>query len=92
MSTKITLEHGNRILESIQDLEKYFKDGVKPSEERRIGIEFEALGVLRDSLKAIRYTDHILPIFTHLIRSHGYGPICEEGRLIGLEKEGRLVA
>ena len=92
MSTKITLEHGNRILESFQDLEKYFEDGAKSSENRRIGIEFEALGVLRESFRAIRYTDHILPVFDHLIRSYGYGPILEEGRLIGLEKGERLVA
>lgn len=92
MSTKVTLKNGNRIVESLQDLEDFFLEGITPEEERRIGIEFEALGVMKDSLQAIGYREHILPIFDHLIRSYGYAPILEEGGTIALEKDGKVIA
>lgn len=92
MSTKVTLKNGNRIVESLQDLESFFRGGITPENERRIGIEFEALGVMRDTLRAIGYTEHILPIFEYLMNTHGYAPIIEGGNTIGLEKDEKVIA
>lgn len=66
----------------------YFVDGIKTADDLQIGIEWEKIGVYRDSGRAIRYSGDrgVEAIFGELIRRFAWEPIYSAGTVIALKK------
>jgi glutamate--cysteine ligase len=79
-----------RPLESPADLEGYFDQGSKPREEWGVGIEYERLGVLADSGRAIPYhgSRSLSAILTRLVSHDRWRPVYAGSHIIALDGKG----
>ncbi len=75
------------------DLRQYFIEGFKKPNDLQVGVEWEKIGVYKDSLKAIRYSGAkgVEAIFRSLVRNHGWQPIKHGPHIIALEKAGSSI-
>lgn len=66
----------------------YFPKGCKKPGDEQIGVEWEKVGVYKESARAIRYWGKrgVHAIFTALIRRYGWRPSDAEGPIIALKK------
>lgn len=73
---------------SHEDLSVYFHDGIKKPEDFKIGVEWEKIGVYRESGKAITYSGArgVKAIFDKLIADFAWQPVQSGEHVIALEK------
>jgi glutamate--cysteine ligase len=87
-------QSGGGPIESHDQLAAYLASGCKPKEDWRIGTEHEKFGYCKDTLKPLPYDGErsILAILEGLRDRHGWSPVLEADKLIGLEKDGANVS
>ena len=87
-------QSGGGPIESHDQLAEYLASGCKPKEHWRIGTEHEKFGYCKDTLKPLPYDGErsILAILEGLRDRHGWSPVLEADKLIGLEKDGANVS
>ena len=87
-------QSGGGPIERHEQLAEYLADGCKPKSEWRIGTEHEKFGYCKDTLKPLPYEGErsILAVLKGLRDGHGWTPVEEAGKLIGLEKDGANVS
>ncbi len=87
-------QSGGGPIERHEQLAGYLAEGCKPRADWRIGTEHEKFGYCRDTLKPLPYEGarSILAVLQGLRDRHGWAPVEEGGKLIGLEKDGANVS
>ncbi|WP_415921824.1 glutamate--cysteine ligase [Tateyamaria sp. SN6-1] len=87
-------QSGGGPIEHHDQLAEYLASGCKPKADWRIGTEHEKFGYCVDSLKPLPYEGDrsIHAVLSALRDRHGWAPIEEGGKLIGLEKDGANVS
>jgi len=87
-------QSGGEPIERIEQLAEYLESGCKPRDDWRIGTEHEKFGYCKDTLKPIPYEGErsVLAVLEGLRDGHGWAPLEEGGKLIGLEKDGANVS
>ena len=87
-------QSGGGPIEHHSQLAGYLESGCKPRDAWRIGTEHEKFGYCRDSLLPIPYEGErsVLAVLEGLRDVHGWAPVEEKGKLIGLEKDGANVS
>ncbi len=87
-------QSGGGPIEDMSQLAGYLEDGCKPKDDWRIGTEHEKFGYCKDTLKPIPYEGKrsVLAVLEGLRDVHGWAPVEEAGKLIGLEKDGANVS
>jgi len=87
-------QSGGGPITSENQLAEYLESGCKPRKDWRIGTEHEKFGYCKDSLKPLPYAGErsILAVLEGLRDLHGWAPVEENGKLIGLEKDGANVS
>ncbi|WP_417603990.1 glutamate--cysteine ligase [Primorskyibacter flagellatus] len=87
-------QSGGGPVEHKDQLTDYLASGCKPKEDWRIGTEHEKFGYCKDTLKPLPYEGErsILAMLEGLRDRHGWAPVEEAGKLIGLEKDGANVS
>jgi glutamate--cysteine ligase len=87
-------QSGGGPIEDHSQLAGYLEDGCKPKQDWRIGTEHEKFGYYKDTLKPIPYEGErsVHAVLAGLRDVHGWAPVEEAGKLIGLEKEGANVS
>lgn len=74
-------------------LNDYFRRGQKTPNDLQIGVEWEKLGVYRDTGRAIGYTGEngVEGIFTALVKNYAWQPVVSEGHIVALRKNDSAV-
>ncbi len=87
-------QSGGGPIEHHDQLAEYLESGCKPREDWRIGTEHEKFGYCKDTLKPLPFEGKrsILAVLQGLRDGHGWSPVEEGGKLIGLEKDGANVS
>ena len=87
-------QSGGGPIERPEQLAEYLSSGCKPKDQWRIGTEHEKFGYCKDTLKPLPYEGErsILAVLKCLRDGHGWAPVEESGKLIGLEKNGANVS
>jgi glutamate--cysteine ligase len=87
-------QSGGGPIERHEQLAGYLEAGCKPRVDWRIGTEHEKFGYCKDTLKPLPYEGErsILAVLEGLRDGHGWTPVCEGDKLIGLEKDGANVS
>ncbi|KUJ76381.1 glutamate--cysteine ligase [Ruegeria marisrubri] len=87
-------QSGGGPIERHEQLAEYLADGCKPKQDWRIGTEHEKFGYCKETLKPLPYEGErsILAVLEGLRDLHGWAPLEEGGKLIGLEKDGANVS
>ncbi|MBA83406.1 glutamate--cysteine ligase [Thalassobius sp. S69A] len=87
-------QSGGGPIEHMSQLAEYLESGCKPKDDWRIGTEHEKFGYCKDTLKPIPYEGErsVLAVLEGLRDLHGWAPLEEAGKLIGLEKDGANVS
>jgi glutamate--cysteine ligase len=88
----ISVEKSRRIT-SLNQIVKYFENQKKPSDDLRVGIEIEKLGVISDSGKAIPYFGDggIETLLQVMSEKFGWKIVREKGVIIALSRNGVLI-
>ena len=76
-----------------QDLADYFARGIKKPDDLYVGVEWEKIGVYRESGKAIGYSGGkgVAAIFDGLISRYGWQPDPDKRPVIALKKGGHSI-
>ncbi|TNF18034.1 MAG: glutamate--cysteine ligase [Rhodobacteraceae bacterium] len=87
-------QSGGAPIERHEQLVEYLASGSKPKDAWRIGTEHEKFGYCKDTLKPLPYEGErsIEAVLEGLRDRHGWAPVLEGGKLIGLEKDGANVS
>ncbi|MGX9351726.1 glutamate--cysteine ligase [Shimia sp. W99] len=87
-------QSGGGPIEHHDQLAEYLESGCKPKDTWRIGTEHEKFGYCKDTHKPLPYEGErsILAVLQGLRDGHGWAPVEEGGKLIGLEKDGANVS
>ncbi len=87
-------QSGGGPIEHHTQMAEFLQSGCKPKQDWRIGTEHEKFGYCKDTLLPLPYAGErsILAVLSGLRDSHGWAPVTEAGRLIGLEKDGANVS
>ena len=87
-------QSGGGPIEHHDQLAQYLADGCKPKEDWRIGTEHEKFGYNKETLLPLPYDGEcsILAMLEGLRDGHGWDPVEEGGKLIGLVKDGANVS
>ncbi|MDO6797878.1 glutamate--cysteine ligase [Shimia thalassica] len=87
-------QSGGGPIEHYSQLTEYLESGCKPRDDWRIGTEHEKFGYCKDTLKPLPYEGKrsIEAVLEGLRDRHGWNPVLEAGKLIGLEKDGANVS
>ena len=87
-------QSGGGLIEDESQLAEYLASGCKPREDWRIGTEHEKFGYCKDTLKPLPYEGQrsILAMLEGLRDRHGWDPVLEGDKLIGLTKDGANVS
>ena len=87
-------QSGGGPIERHEQLAEYLAAGCKPKDEWRIGTEHEKFGYNAETLEPLPYDGpcSILAILQGLRDRHGWAPLEEGGKLIGLEKDGANIS
>jgi glutamate--cysteine ligase len=83
----------SELLESKEQLIRYFESGSKPPELWRVGSEYEKIAVCADDGRALPFSGPggVEELLRRLVDRYGYEPDEENGRLIALRGEGRSI-
>ncbi|MWD26643.1 glutamate--cysteine ligase [Aquicoccus sp. SCR17] len=87
-------QSGGGPIERYEQMAEYLEAGCKPEQDWRIGTEHEKFGYCKDSLKPLPYDGprSIRAVLEGLRDRHGWDPVEEGGKLIGLSKGGANVS
>ena len=87
-------QSGGGPITSHNQLAEYLEQGCKPKEDWRIGTEHEKFGYCRDTLKPLPYEGErsIRTMLEGLRDTFDWAPVMEDGKIIGLEKDGANVS
>ncbi|MFK7763691.1 MAG: glutamate--cysteine ligase [Roseobacter sp.] len=87
-------QSGGGPITSYDQLVRYLESGCKPKADWRIGTEHEKFGYCRDSLLPLPYEgDRSIRVMLEGLRdTFDWAPVLEDGKLIGLEKDGANVS
>ena len=87
-------QSGGGPIESYDQLVNYLADGCKPKEDWRIGTEHEKFGYNKETLLPLPYEGDcsIRAMLEGLRDGHGWDPVEEGGKLIGLVKDGANIS
>ena len=87
-------QSGGGPIEHHDQMAQYLADGCKPKEDWRIGTEHEKFGYCTDTHKPLPYEGErsIRVMLEGLRDRHGWAPVEEGGKLIGLEKDGANIS
>ena len=87
-------QSGGGPITDLNQLAGYMESGCKPRDAWRIGTEHEKFGYCQDSLAPLPYEGErsILAVLEGLRDRYGWAPVEEDGKLIGLEKDGANVS
>ncbi|MFP4326538.1 MAG: glutamate--cysteine ligase [Paracoccaceae bacterium] len=87
-------QSGGGPIERHEQLAEYLESGCKPKADWRIGTEHEKFGYCRDTHRPLPYEGErsILAVLEGLRDRHGWAPLEEAGKLIGLTKDGANVS
>ena len=87
-------QSGGGPIERHEQLAEYLASGCKPKEDWRIGTEHEKFGYCKDTLKPLPYEGarSIHAVLSGLRDRFGWAPVEEDGKLIGLQKDGANVS
>ena len=87
-------QSGGGPIEHHSQLAEYLASGCKPENDWRIGTEHEKFGYCRDSLKPLPYEGprSIRAMLEGMRDRFGWSPIEEQGKLIGLERNGANIS
>lgn len=87
-------QSGGGPIERHEQLAEYLAQGCKPKEDWRIGTEHEKFGYCKDTLNPLPYEGNrsILTVLEGLRDGHGWAPLEEGGKLIGLTKDGANIS
>ncbi|WP_146346493.1 glutamate--cysteine ligase [Falsiphaeobacter marinintestinus] len=87
-------QSGGGPIEHHDQLAEYLEKGCKPKEDWRIGTEHEKFGYCKDTHKPLPYEGErsIQAVLEGLRDRHGWSPLVESGKLIGLEKDGANIS
>ena len=87
-------QSGGGLIEDQSQLAEYLASGCKSREDWRIGTEHEKFGYCKDSLQPLPYEGarSILAVLEGLRDRHGWDPVLEGDKLIGLTKDGANVS
>jgi glutamate--cysteine ligase len=79
-----------RPLEDEAQLVEFFREGETPREQWRVGTEHEKIALYAESLAPVPYEGDrgIHALLSVLEREHGFGPLLDGERLVGLECDG----
>jgi glutamate--cysteine ligase len=77
------------VIEKNHELEAYFHDAGKPRDCWRVGTEYEKVGIVRDTGKAISYSGRrgVEFILRELIERFGWEPEEQDGHIIALSRD-----
>ena len=77
------------VIEKNYELEAYFHDAGKPRDRWRVGTEYEKVGIVRDTGKAIPYSGRrgVEFILRELIERFGWEPEEQDGHIIALSRD-----
>ncbi|SIO17734.1 glutamate--cysteine ligase [Vannielia litorea] len=87
-------QSGGGPIERHEQLAAYLEEGCKPKQDWRIGTEHEKFGYCKDTLKPLPYEGDrsIHAVLAGLRDRFGWAPVEEDGKLIGLVKDGANVS
>jgi glutamate--cysteine ligase len=87
-------QSGGGPIEHPSQLPEYLASGCKPKSDWRIGTEHEKFGYIKDTLEPIPYEGprSVRAVLEGLRDAHGWAPVEEAGKLIGLVKDGANVS
>jgi glutamate--cysteine ligase len=87
-------QSGGGPIEHHDQLAQYLAEGCKPKEDWRIGTEHEKFGYCKDTLQPLPYEGKrsILAMLEGLRDRHGWAPVLEGDKLIGLVKDGANIS
>ncbi|SHH05763.1 glutamate--cysteine ligase [Cognatiyoonia sediminum] len=87
-------QSGGGPIEHHDQLAQLLSDGCKPKDQWRIGTEHEKFGYCQDTHQPLPYEGErsIVAVLTGLKDRFGWAPIEEDGKLIGLKKDGANVS
>ena len=82
-----------RPLEGESQALEFFRAGETPRQGWRVGTEHEKFGLMADTLEPLPYAGErsILALLTRLQHDHGFAPLLDAGRLVGLERDGAAI-
>jgi glutamate--cysteine ligase len=77
------------VIEKKDELEAYFHEAGKPRDRWRVGTEYEKVGIVRDTGKAIPYSGRrgVEFILRELIERFGWEPEEQDGHIIALSRD-----
>ena len=87
-------QSGGGPIERHEQLAEFLAKGCKPREQWRIGTEHEKFGYCQDSLMPLPYDGErsIKAVLEGLQQHYQWDPVFEDGKIIGLTKEGANVS
>ena len=87
-------QSGGGPIERHEQLAEFLAKGCKPREKWRIGTEHEKFGYCQDSLMPLPYDGErsIKAVLEGLQQQYQWDPVFEDGKIIGLTKEGANVS
>jgi glutamate--cysteine ligase len=87
-------QQGGGPIERFEQLAEYLAEGCKPKAEWRIGTEHEKFGYCKDTLLPLPYEGprSIRAMLEGMRDRYGWAPVEEQGRIIGLVKDGANVS
>jgi glutamate--cysteine ligase len=87
-------QSGGGPVERFEQLAEYLEAGCKPKDDWRIGTEHEKFGYCKDTLKPLPYDGprSIKAMLEGIRDRYGWAPIEEQGRIIGLVKDGANIS
>ncbi len=87
-------QQGGGPIERFEQLAEYLADGCKPKADWRIGTEHEKFGYCKDTLLPLPYEGprSIRAMLEGLRDRYGWAPVEEQGKIIGLVKDGANVS
>ena len=79
------------LVETREQLIRYFESGAKPREQWRVGTEYEKITVSAHDGRALPYSGPrgVEQILRRLAERYGYEPDEEQGRVVGLKRRTR---
>jgi glutamate--cysteine ligase len=83
----------SRPAEDVTQLVEYFREGETARPDWRVGTEHEKLGLYAKTHKPVPYEGEsgIHALLSAIETRHGWKPLTDAGRLVGLERDGRTI-